>query len=98
MRRNKPTLSNQNPSVLTEKDFFASVTIEDLYFILQDLQEQKRKYFKTYLSYLEYIAEATSIEVIEKLSNEKGRFWEKQLHIESLIQWCFKEISKRNFQ
>ena len=95
MKRTLHTSNYSLPSAVAEQDFFECIGNSELYTLLMFLQQEKRENFKLYVQHLEFISEATSLDMIDKLEKEKKKFWQKQLHYEELAQWSFSEIDKR---
>jgi hypothetical protein len=86
----------QITSTVFEQDFFDSICNDELCKLILFFQQAKRENFKTHVLYLEFIAEATSLEMMEKLDKEKNLYWNKYLHYDQLETWSLRELNKRN--
>lgn len=91
--------SYENVVGIKEEECLDSLTYNELYKLIRYFQFEKRYYFHSFMECLQkQVDQGSDWPEGDEIDKKKIECWKQYLHYESLVQWCFKETTKRTLK
>ncbi|HYG38515.1 MAG TPA: hypothetical protein VD908_07855 [Cytophagales bacterium] len=84
---------------IKEEECYDCLSYKDLCNLIRCFQSEKRNNFRLFMDCLQkQVEKGSDWPEGDEIDLQKIRYWKQHLHYESLVQWCFKETSKRTLK